>query len=158
MYGYSGGDADSGAFRKEAILFERAFSHAPLTSLARLPLHRHPSRRPRTEGQPRLPAERQGPTIAELLKKAGYATGGAISSIVLNGASGNRSRLRPLGGRRRASVAGQPLGRVPALRRRDGGPPRGWVERQPAGQPFFAFPPSLRAPRAYEPPEPYAAR
>jgi glucan phosphoethanolaminetransferase (alkaline phosphatase superfamily) len=74
------------ALRKDSILFTRAFSHVPLT----LPSHASilTGRAPAAHGIHdnlgyRLRAD--VPTIAELLKKEGYETGGAISCFVLKG-------------------------------------------------------------------------
>ncbi|MBK8595457.1 MAG: sulfatase-like hydrolase/transferase [Holophagales bacterium] len=90
FYGYSGVETPAlAALRKDSILFERAYSHAPLT----LPAHA-------SIFTGRLPAEHGArdnlgyrlkpdvPTLAELMKKAGYATGGAISAVVLGGGTG----------------------------------------------------------------------
>ncbi|MBV9492840.1 MAG: sulfatase-like hydrolase/transferase [Acidobacteria bacterium] len=77
------------AFRKDAILFERAYSHAPLT----LPSHA-------TLFTGRLPADNgvrdnvgfrldaKVPTLPELLKRHGYATGAAVSAWVLRREAG----------------------------------------------------------------------
>lgn len=77
------------AFRKDSIRFERAYSHCPLTLVS------HASVFTGT-----LPAEHgirdnlgydlnpKAHTLAELLKARGYATGGAVSALVLRGETG----------------------------------------------------------------------
>jgi len=160
MYGYSRVETPAlAAFRKEAILFERAFSHVPLT----LPSHGSlfTGTLPAVHGLRDNLGYRLSdkvPTIAELLKKAGYATGGAISSIVLNGASGIGRGFDLWEDAVEPSVAGQPLGRVQRSGAETVALLGGWVERQPAGQPFFAFLHLYEPHAPYEPPEPYAAR
>ena len=160
MYGYSRVETPAlAAFRKEAILFERAFSHAPLT----LPSHGSlfTGTLPAVHGLRDNLGYRLSdkvPTIAGLLKKAGYATGGAISSIVLNGASGIGRGFDLWEDAVEPSVAGQPLGRVQRSGAETVALLGGWVERQPAGQPFFAFLHLYEPHAPYEPPEPYAAR
>jgi arylsulfatase A-like enzyme len=76
-------------FRKDAVLFERAYSHCPLTLVSHASVFTG-----------LLPAEHgirdnlgynlnpKVPTIAEFLKSKGYATGGAVSALVLRGETG----------------------------------------------------------------------
>jgi Arylsulfatase A and related enzymes len=76
-------------FRKDAILFERAYSHCPLTLVSHASVFTG-----------LLPAEHgirdnlgydldpKAKTMAELLKSKGYATGGAVSAVVLTGETG----------------------------------------------------------------------
>lgn len=76
-------------FRKDAILFEHAYSHCPLTLVAHACVFTG-----------LLPAEHgirdnlgynldpRARTLAELLKSKGYATGGAVSAVVLRGETG----------------------------------------------------------------------
>ena len=90
MYGYRKLEAPAlGRLRSESILFERAYSHIPLTLPSHVSLFT--GLEPGAHGvldnsgyrlDPALP------TLAELLKKGGYATGGAVSAIVLNAQSG----------------------------------------------------------------------
>jgi arylsulfatase A-like enzyme/Tfp pilus assembly protein PilF len=90
FYGYAGVETPAlSALRKDSILFEKAYSHVPLT----LPSHA-------TLLTGTLPAvngvldnggyrlDPSVPTLAEILKQQGYATGAAVSSIVLAGTSG----------------------------------------------------------------------
>lgn len=72
------------AFRKDAILFEDAWAQAPLT----LPSHASlfTGRLPAGHGiRDNLGYELRAdvPTLAELLRARGYATGGAVSAVVL---------------------------------------------------------------------------
>src|SRR5207247_590140 len=72
------------AFRQDAILFQRAYAHCPLTLVSHASLFTGV-----------LPAEHgirdnlgykldpKTRTLAELLKASGYATGGAVSAVVL---------------------------------------------------------------------------
>ncbi len=90
MYGYAKGETPAlDVLRKDSVLFERAYAHVPLT----LPSHASlfTGALPSVTGvldnggyrlEPSLP------TLAEILKKQGYATGGAVSTIVMAGASG----------------------------------------------------------------------
>src|SRR5215212_6946424 len=76
-------------FRKDAILYERAYSHCPLT----LPSHATilTGQLPSANGirdNVGYRLEAKVPTLAELLKKNGYATGAAISAYVLRRESG----------------------------------------------------------------------
>src|SRR3954463_10748665 len=76
-------------FRADAILFERAYSHCPLTLVSHASVFTG-----------LLPAEHgirdnlgyelnpKATTLAELLKSKGYATGGAVSAVVLRGETG----------------------------------------------------------------------
>jgi len=76
-------------FRKDSVLFERAYSHCPLTLVSHASVFTG-----------LLPAEHgirdnlgynlnpKVPTIAEFLKSKGYATGGAVSALVLRGETG----------------------------------------------------------------------
>jgi choline-sulfatase len=160
MYGYSGVVTPVlSAFAKEAVLFEKAYSHVPLT----LPSHG-------TIFTGTLPAvnglrDNRGysldpkiPTVAELLKRAGYDTGGAVSSIVLNAGCGiargfdywedsvepNRPGLAVERAERSGAVTEALLA--------------GWVEKRPLERPFFAFLHLYEPHFPYSPPEPYASR
>ncbi len=90
FYGYVSGVTPAlSALREDSILFESAWSPVPLT----LPSHSSlftgvpPGvHRVLDNGGYRLGAA--PPTLAELLKKEGYATGGAVSCVVLSGSTG----------------------------------------------------------------------
>jgi arylsulfatase A-like enzyme/tetratricopeptide (TPR) repeat protein len=89
-YGYRGVETPNlDALRADSILFTHAYSHCPLT----LPSHT-------TMLTGKLPADNgvrdnigfevdpKIPTLAELLRKRGYATGAAVSAIVLRSETG----------------------------------------------------------------------
>src|SRR5205809_1185614 len=89
-YGYQGvATPNIDAFRADSILYQRAYSHVPLTL---------PSHVSMLTGM--LPADsgvrdnvgfrlaESIPTLPELLKKNGYATGGAVSAFVLRKETG----------------------------------------------------------------------
>ena len=90
FYGYGGVETPAlSALREDSILFEKAYTHVPLTLPAHVSIFTG-----------LLPAghgvhdnlgyvvDPKVPTLAEVLKKSGYATGGAVTSIVLSGVSG----------------------------------------------------------------------
>src|SRR5688572_9567807 len=90
VYGYGGVQTPNiDALRSDGVLYERAYSHTPLTL---------PSHGSMLTGK--LPADHglrdnigfvldaKVPTLPELLKKNGYATGGAISAYVLRRETG----------------------------------------------------------------------
>ena len=89
-YGYKDVETPAiSALRKDAILFERAYSNVPLTLPAHTSIFTGLS--PTVHGVHDNLGYRldpRQPTLAELLKASGYATGGAVSAIVLSGGSG----------------------------------------------------------------------
>ncbi len=161
FYGYKGVETPAlTSFRADAILFEKAYSHVPLT----LPSHA-------SMFTGLLPAEhgirdnlgytlKRVPTLAELLKSDGYATGAAVGSIVLNGAAGLARGFDLYDDSIEARDASQ-LGQGPASLQRDGGRSaailRHWLSANSAG-PFLAFLHLYEPHTPYEPPEPYRSR
>ena len=89
-YGYKGVETPNlDALRRDSVLFENAYSHVPLT----LPSHVSifTGLLPPQNGVRDNLGYALGPgpaTIASTLKAAGYATGGAVSSVVLSHATG----------------------------------------------------------------------
>jgi choline-sulfatase len=160
MYGDTGVETPVlSAFRNQAILFEKAYSHVPLT----LPSHATIF----TGTPPAVNGLRDNlgytlnpavPTLAELLKKNGYATGGAISSVVLNAGSGIGRGFDFYEDTVEPTQANQALSRV----QRSGAETEAllskWLEARPSGRPFFAFLHLYEPHTPYEPPEPYASR
>ncbi len=160
MYGYTGVETPVlAAFRNEAILFEKAYSHVPLT----LPSHASifTGTLPAVHGlrdNLGYTMNRKVPTLAELLKRNGYATGGAISSVVLNAGSGigrgfdfYEDTVEPTEPNQALSRVQRPGAETEALL-------SGWLEAQPPERPFFAFLHLYEPHTPYEPPEPYASR
>jgi arylsulfatase A-like enzyme len=160
MYGYAGVETPVlSAFRKEAILFERAYANVPLT----LPSHG-------TIFTGSLPAanglrdnlgyrlNEKLPTLAEVLKKAGYATGGAVSCFVLNGSSGIGRGFDYWEDSVEASKPDEALGRVQRSGAETGQLLARWLETQPPEKPTFTFFHLYEPHTPYEPPEPYATR
>lgn len=161
VYGYSGVKTPNiDALRADSILYERAYSQVPLT----LPSHA-------TILTGMLPAdhgirdnvgfrlEASTPTIQELLKKNGYATGAAVSSFVLRHQTGVLrgfdffdDEVKPMNGE-------TVIGRV----QRDGEETleagRRWLDARMAEKgPFFFFLHLYDPHTPYTPPEPYFSR
>ena len=90
MYGYRKLEAPAlDRLRSDGILFERAYSHIPLTLPSHVSLFT--GLEPGAHGVLDNAGYRLDPaipTLAELLKKAGYSTGGAVSAVVLSSQSG----------------------------------------------------------------------
>src|ERR1035437_4920831 len=90
FYGYKGVETPAlSALRADSVLFERAYAHVPLTLPSHVSLFT--GLLPGGHGVHdnagyRLKAE--VPTLAELMKKGGYRTGGAVSAFVLSRTSG----------------------------------------------------------------------
>ncbi len=155
FYGYGGVKTPAlSALREDSTLFESAWSHVPLT----LPSHATiftgllPDRNGIHDnlGYSLNPAV---PTLAGLLGRGGYASGGAVTSLVLAGTSGigrgfdlwddDVAPTRPF----------QALSRV----QRSGDEAEASIERWIGKQtgPFFAFLHLYEPHAPYEPPEPF---
>ena len=163
-YGYKGVETPAlDALRREGVLFERAYSTTPLT----LPSHSTLL----TGVLPAVHGVRDNvgykldaakiksgalPFLPEILKKAGYATGGAVSAYVLQGKSGLSTGFdfyedgiefrsgTGLGGLQR------PGGETLKLS-------QSWLESV-KDKPFFFFFHIYEPHTPYAPPEPYASR
>jgi arylsulfatase A-like enzyme len=158
-YGYTGVETPAiDAFRRDAILFERAYSHYPLT----LPSHASiltgllPGEHGVRDNVGYRLASDELPYLPRELKAAGYATGAAVSAFVLQGALGlaesfdlyeddiEGKRDTPLGGLQR-----------PGRETLEAALP--WLERV-AGGPFFFFLHLYEPHSPYRPSEPHASR
>jgi choline-sulfatase len=175
-YGYRGvATPNLDALRKDAVLFGNAYTHVPLT----LPSHAAlltgllpPQNGVRDNYGYTLPPGIE--TLADLLKKARYATGAAVSSAVLSRDTGlNRGfdfydDSLDAGG---VTGAGRPnreaaavIGDHGAVLRvsRDGARTaealRVWLASVPGQQPFFAFLHLYEPHAPCDPPEPYKSR
>lgn len=158
-YGYAGVETPTiDALRKDAILFERAYAQVPLT----LPSHASlfTGLLPAAHGVHdnlgyRLKAGTT--TLAEALKKAGYATGGAVSTVVLNAGSGVGRGFDLYEDAVEPKQPGQALGRVQRSGEQTEALLGAWLEGLPQG-PFLAFLHLYEPHTPYEPPEPHASR
>lgn len=146
------------AFRNDGVLFERAYSHCPLT----LPSHA-------TMFTGRLPADngvrdnlgfRLGgelPTLAETLKKNGYATGGAVSAFVLRRETGIARGFDFYDDDIASGAPNQSMGNI----QREGAgtidAAQRWIGEQ-SGKPFFFFLHLYEPHSPYSPPEPFLSR
>ncbi len=158
-YGYRGVETPHiDALRKDAVLFENAYSHVPLT----LPSHVSifTGQLPPQNGvrdNLGYALKKEPPTIASALKAGGYATGGAVSSIVLSHATGVSRGFDFWEDSVEPTKVNQSLSRV----QRRGGETEavlaGWIETH-AKAPFFAFLHVFEPHSPYEPPEPYRSR
>lgn len=158
-YGYKGvATPNIDALRADSILYQRAYSHVPLT----LPSHTSilSGMLPADDGvrdNVGFRVSSKIPMIQELLKKNGYATGGAVSAFVLRKETGiaqgfdfYNDDVEPLG-------TDRTIGRV----QRDGMKTmhvlEGWLDGQ-IGKPFFAFLHLYEPHTPYTPPEPFWSR
>jgi len=146
------------AFRKDAILFERAYSHTPLT----LPSHLSmlTGRLPTEHGvRDNVGYKYDGgrlPNLPAVLRGAGYATGAAVSAYVLRPDTGMSHGFD-------VYDAGIPVHFNDALglSQRPGGQTAdaalAW-ERTVSSKPFFLFLHLYEPHSPYAPPEPFASR
>ncbi|MBK5260711.1 MAG: sulfatase-like hydrolase/transferase [Thermoanaerobaculia bacterium] len=158
-YGYTGVETPAiDALRADSILFRRAYSHVPLT----LPSHA-------TMFTGTLPAENGArdnigfrlsskvPSLPELLKKNGYATGGAVSAFVLRRETGMDRGFDAYDDQIDPANSGANIGSV----QRDGAETtaiaKTWIEANSA-RPFFYFLHLYEPHTPYTPPEPYLSR
>jgi tetratricopeptide (TPR) repeat protein len=159
MYGYKGVETPAiEGFRKDAILYTNAVSHVPLT----LPSHTTvmtgllpPQTAVRDNTGYALPLDRA--TLAGELKKRGYATGAAVSTVVLLKASGISRGFDLYDDDIEAKGPGLSI----AMIQRPGFETErileGWIEGVRKG-PFFGFLHIYEPHTPYDPPEPYKSR
>ena len=160
FYGYRAVETPAlSALRNDSILFEKAYSHAPLTV---------PSHASILTG--RLPAEHgihdnvgyhlreDIPTLAELLKKGGYATGAAISCFVLKADSGIARGFDFYDDNVDPAEGNLAIGRVQRSGEETEKRLEEWVRALSADSPFFAFLHLYEPHTPYEPPEPFKTR
>lgn len=159
IYGYRGVETPAiDALRRDAILFERAYSHAPLT----LPSHATiltgllPPAHGVRDNQGYVFEAARLPYLPRLLRERGYATGAAVSAFVLRAETGLAAGFDFYDGRFEAGT-GLTFGDVA----RPGGETlaavRGWLDGV-AGKPFFLFLHLFEPHAPYTPPEPFASR
>jgi choline-sulfatase len=158
-YGYTAVETPAlDALRKDSILFTRAWSHVPLT----LPSHASilTGREPSAHGIHdnlgyRLKAD--VPTLAELLKKQGYETGGAISCFVLKAGSGISRGFDSYDDAIEAE-GGEAIGRVQRAGLDTEARLEAWLAARPTNGKLFAFLHIYEPHTPYEPPEPFRTR
>lgn len=158
-YGYDGVSTPNlDALRKDAILYQRAYSHCPLT----LPSHTSmltgllPSEHGvRDNTGYRIDAKT--PMLPELLKKNGYATAGAISAFVLRRESGISRGFDHYDDETEALGSAAAIGLV----QRGGGETiqsaRQWLDENQK-KPFFLFVHLYEPHTPYTPPEPFRSQ
>jgi arylsulfatase A-like enzyme/Flp pilus assembly protein TadD len=158
-YGYAKVETPSiDAFRADAIRFDRAYSQCPLTLVSHASIFTG-----------LLPAEHgirdnlgyhldaKAKTLAEMVKGKGYATGGAVSAVVLRGDSGIQRGFDFWDDNIDLDPNLLSIGRA----QRDGEATRAialqWIGAHKA-QPFFFFFHIYEPHTPYEPPEPFRTR
>jgi arylsulfatase A-like enzyme/Flp pilus assembly protein TadD len=159
VYGYDKPTAPAiGELAKDAVLFEAAYAHYPLT----LPSHVSlltgllPPRNGVRDNVGYTLDAAQHPTLAALLAARGYATGGFVASYVLRPetgiAAGFGSYDAPAGPKRGAPMDSAQRSAAATL-----APALAWVEAH-RDAPFFLFLHFYEPHGPYTPPEPYASR
>lgn len=160
-YGYKGVETPHiDGLRADAVLYERAYSHCPLTL---------PSHASMLTGL--MPADNgirdnigytldvKIPTLAELLKKNGYATGAAVSAFVLRKESGLARGFDFYDDEVEALGADMPtIGRVQRVGQETLAAARKWLSARGEGEPFFFFFHVYDPHTPYEAPEPFRSR
>ncbi len=161
-YGYKGVETPAlDAFRRDALLFERAWSHTPLTlpshaSILSGVLPNHHGVRDNLGYRFDAAAH---PYLPHLLKQAGYATGAAVSAYVLRGDTGLGHGFD----RYDDGVTRRPTEAMGNSQRSGGETVRAalaWLGGlgDAAEKPFFLFLHLYEPHTPYAPPEPFATR
>jgi arylsulfatase A-like enzyme/Flp pilus assembly protein TadD len=158
-YGYRGIETpEIDRFRKDSILYERAYSHVPLT----LPSHAtmFTGVLPATNGlrdNVGFRLAKNVPTLAELLHKNGYTTGAAVSAYVLRHESGISRGFDAYDDLIDPANSGSNIGRVQRAGRETAAIEERWIATR-KDKPFFAFLHLYEPHTPYTPPEPYKSR
>jgi choline-sulfatase len=147
------------ALRRDAVLFENAYAHVPMTLPSHVSLFTGllpPQTGVRDNLGYRLG---EGPeTLAGFLARNGYRTGAAVSSIVLSRATGIHRGFESYSDDVEPTTVNQSLGRV----QRDGEETarrlEEWIAALPENAKFFAFLHLFEPHSPYTPPEPYRSR
>lgn len=146
------------AFRRDSVLFEKAFSHCPLT----FPSHA-------TVLTGRLPADAgvrdnagyqldaRVPTLGELLRGNGYATGAAISSFVLRKNTKIDRGFDAYDDDIEQASAAMNIGRIQRPGRETVSVAKKWLAENTT-KPVFYFLHLYEPHTPYEPPEPFKSR
>ncbi|MGZ8788651.1 MAG: sulfatase-like hydrolase/transferase, partial [Thermoanaerobaculia bacterium] len=158
-YGYTGVSTPHlDALRKDSILYQRAYSHCPLT----LPSHTSmltgllPSEHGvRDNTGYRIDAKTQ--LLPELLKKNGYATAGAISAFVLRRESGISRGFDHYDDETEALNSTAAIGMVQRAGSDTIQAAQRWLDKN-QDDPFFLFVHLYEPHTPYTPPEPFLSR
>lgn len=159
FYGYNGVETPAlSSLRRDSILFEKAYTQVPLT----LPAHVSIFTGLLPDGHGvhdnlGYTVDPKVTTLAELLRKHGYATGGAVSSVVLNGISGVGRGFDLWDDAVVPTRAHQALNRVQRPGDEAEASLAAWLEGK-TDRPFFAFLHLYEPHSPYEPKEPFASR
>jgi choline-sulfatase len=144
--------------RRDSILYENAYSHVPLT----LPSHVSlltgllpPQNGVRDNTGYAL--SRQIPTLPELLGRGGYATGAAVSAVVMTKTSHVDRGFDFYDDDVEATSPGQPLGAIQRSGFETVRIAEEWLQER-AGKPFFFLLHIYEPHTPYNPPEPFATR
>jgi len=143
---------------RDSIVFDNALSHVPLTLPSHVSLFT--GLLPFQNGVRdnigyRL--EKTHPTLATFLRARGYATGGAISAVVLARSTGVAEGFDSYDDAIESRDVSEPLGRVQRSGARTEKLLEEWISSRGSG-PFFAFLHLYEPHTPYEPPEPFATR
>jgi arylsulfatase A-like enzyme len=158
-YGYRGVETPAiDRLRRDAILYENAYTSAPLTLpshcsiLTGLPPGGHGVR---DNVGYRLDTART-PTLADRLRRQGYATGAAVSAYVLRGATGLGAAFDRYDDGIEF-VADQSLGELQRPATETARAAEAWIDAH-RDQPFFYFLHFYEPHTPYDPPEPWKSR
>ena len=159
VYGYGGVETPAlSAFRADAVLFERAYSPVPLTLPAHVSLFTgHLPPRHGVHDNLGYTVRPDLPLLAELLGKAGYATGGAVSSVVLAGRTGISRGFGFWDDSVVPTRPNQALNRVQRSGDEAEAALEAWVDGV-KDRPFLAFLHLYEPHSPYDPPEPFRSR
>jgi tetratricopeptide (TPR) repeat protein len=155
-YGYTGvATPNIDKLRADSILYQRAYSHVPLT----LPSHATilTGMLPADNGVRDNMGNRLGdsvPTLPELLKKNGYATGGAVSAFVLRRETGIARGFDFFDDATKSMAGELTLGRIQRIAGDTLHVAQKWLDAQ-NGRPFFFFLHLYDPHTPYAPPEPF---
>jgi arylsulfatase A-like enzyme/tetratricopeptide (TPR) repeat protein len=160
-YGYAGASTPAiDALRRDSILYENAYAHAPLTLPSHVSLFTGllPTQHGVRDNLGYRLDTRAHPTLAARLRARGYATGAAVSAYVLRGTSGLSDSFDFYDDEIAATRHSDALGQV----QRPGGETArrllDWRADQAAGKPVFLFLHLYEPHAPYEPPAPFEGR
>jgi choline-sulfatase len=159
MYGYRGISTPAlDALRRDSLLFERAWSHSPLT----LPSHTTilTGLLPSAHGVRDNTGFRLSPhtpTLASILHTHGYATGAAVSAFILRTATGINSGFDSYDDAVERGSGEKSLGAVQRRGEETTAIARQWITTH-TKQPFFYFLHLYEPHAPYDPPEPFRSR